>query len=109
MLLAFSAWTNGRRLLTVAPPSDSNFTCINGIRFLSAAWVILGHRYRFGLEVPFTNLLTIPKVRLAVCQKFLHKSTCVHERERRTIERRETNCRDNFANVSKPIFQFVSV
>ncbi|XP_034252824.1 O-acyltransferase like protein-like [Thrips palmi] len=61
MLLAFSAWTNGRRLLTVAPPSDSNFTCINGIRFLSAAWVILGHRYRFGLEVPFTNLLTIPK------------------------------------------------
>lgn len=60
-LLAFSVWTNGRKLMTVAPPSDSNFTCINGIRFLSAAWVILGHRYRFGLEVPFTNLLIIPK------------------------------------------------
>ncbi|KAJ1526315.1 hypothetical protein ONE63_009465 [Megalurothrips usitatus] len=56
-LLAFSAWTNGRRLLTISPPSDSNFTCINGIRFLSAMWVVMGHRYYAGLQIPFTNFI----------------------------------------------------
>ncbi|KAK3925615.1 Nose resistant to fluoxetine protein 6 [Frankliniella fusca] len=61
ILLAFSAYTNGRRLIQVAPPSDSNFTCINGIRFFSAMWVILGHRYRWALDVPYTNLIIIPQ------------------------------------------------
>ncbi|XP_026290736.2 nose resistant to fluoxetine protein 6-like isoform X1 [Frankliniella occidentalis] len=61
MLLAFSAYTNGKRLLTIAPPSDSNFTCINGIRFLSAMWVVLGHRYINALAVPYMNLIVMPK------------------------------------------------
>ncbi|KAE8745900.1 hypothetical protein FOCC_FOCC007418 [Frankliniella occidentalis] len=61
VLLAFSAYTNGRRLMHVAPPSDSNFTCINGIRFFSAMWVILGHRYRWALDIPYTNLIVIPQ------------------------------------------------
>ncbi|KAK3927659.1 Nose resistant to fluoxetine protein 6 [Frankliniella fusca] len=61
MLLSFSAYTNGKRLLTIPPPSDTNFTCINGIRFISAMWVIIGHRYNKALEVPFMNLSIMPK------------------------------------------------
>lgn len=59
LLLAFSAWTNGKRLMHVAPPSDSNFPCIGGIRYISTMWVITFHRYRFPLAVPFTNLITM--------------------------------------------------
>ncbi|XP_034232028.1 nose resistant to fluoxetine protein 6-like [Thrips palmi] len=55
LLLAFSAKENARRLMT--RPSAGDFTCINGIRFLSAMWVVLGHRYIALIQVPFMNLL----------------------------------------------------
>ncbi|XP_034249937.1 O-acyltransferase like protein-like isoform X2 [Thrips palmi] len=61
LVLAFSAWTNGRRLFAIAPPSDSNFTCINGIRFMSAVWVVLGHRYLGLTRLPCMNLLAVPE------------------------------------------------
>ncbi|XP_045192779.2 nose resistant to fluoxetine protein 6-like [Mercenaria mercenaria] len=48
-VLAFSAYTNARKLLSTSQASGS-LSAINGIRFLSMAWVILGHTYFFALN-----------------------------------------------------------
>ena len=42
-------FTNGSKVLTVGPSSESNLSAIHGIRFLSMSWVILGHTYVFAL------------------------------------------------------------
>ncbi|XP_066994974.2 nose resistant to fluoxetine protein 6 [Anabrus simplex] len=44
ILLAFSALTNGRRILQTSNAEDA-ITSIHGLRFLSLAWVILVHTY----------------------------------------------------------------
>ncbi|CAG2247221.1 unnamed protein product [Mytilus edulis] len=48
ILLAFSVYTNGAKLLSTHQPEGS-LTAINGIRFISMTWVILGHSYIFVL------------------------------------------------------------
>ena len=58
ILLAFSVWTNGRKLLDTSTSSDT-LGCLHGIRFLSMTWVLLGHQYVFGLTVPWTNAFYI--------------------------------------------------
>ena len=53
--LAFSIWTNGRKLMDTSKSSDT-LSCLHGIRFLSMTWVLLGHQYMFGLQsVPWAN------------------------------------------------------
>ncbi|XP_037070378.1 nose resistant to fluoxetine protein 6-like [Pollicipes pollicipes] len=55
VLLAFSVWTNGRKILDTSSSSDT-LGCLHGMRFLSMTWVILGHQYIFGLfSVPWVN------------------------------------------------------
>ncbi|XP_064616859.1 LOW QUALITY PROTEIN: nose resistant to fluoxetine protein 6-like [Liolophura sinensis] len=49
-LLAFSIYSNGAKILSTKQGSSS-LRCLNGIRFLSMTWVILGHSYAFGLGV----------------------------------------------------------
>lgn len=44
ILMSFSIYTNGKKILTTDQPKGS-LTCIHGIRFLSMTWVILGHSY----------------------------------------------------------------
>jgi len=44
LLLSFSCYTNGTKILSTAQGSET-LGAINGIRFLSMAWVILGHSY----------------------------------------------------------------
>ncbi|XP_048778807.2 nose resistant to fluoxetine protein 6-like isoform X3 [Ostrea edulis] len=44
LLLSFSAYTNGKKLLAVNH-SPGTLTALNGIRFLSISWVVLGHTY----------------------------------------------------------------
>ena len=57
VVLAFSLWTNGRKLLDTSKSSDT-LGCLHGIRFLSMTWVLLGHQYMFGLQsVPWANTL----------------------------------------------------
>ncbi|KAK3592290.1 hypothetical protein CHS0354_032680 [Potamilus streckersoni] len=46
LLLSFSIYTNGRKLLCTQQTSES-LTAVNGIRFLSMSWVILGHTLTF--------------------------------------------------------------
>jgi len=45
-ILCFSMLSNGKKILSLAPSKDS-VTCINGIRFLSLTWVIMGHCWAF--------------------------------------------------------------
>ncbi|XP_062571953.1 LOW QUALITY PROTEIN: nose resistant to fluoxetine protein 6-like [Saccostrea cucullata] len=46
IMLSFSAYTNGKKILNTSQPKGS-LTAINGIRFLSMSWVILGHTLSF--------------------------------------------------------------
>ncbi|OWF53651.1 nose resistant to fluoxetine protein 6-like [Mizuhopecten yessoensis] len=49
ILVAFSVYTNGAKLLNTSAPPGS-LTALNGIRFLSMTWVILGHTYSTGMN-----------------------------------------------------------
>ena len=55
ILLSFSIYTNARKLLNVSQPSGT-LTAVNGIRFISMTWVILGHTYYFGLGAACKNV-----------------------------------------------------
>jgi len=48
--LSFSVYTNGAKILSTEQ-SKEVLTSINGIRFLSMTWVILGHSYQFPLQM----------------------------------------------------------
>ncbi|CAH1786929.1 unnamed protein product [Owenia fusiformis] len=48
IILCFSMYTNGQKILNTTQ-SDDSLQCVHGIRFLSMTWVILGHTYVFGL------------------------------------------------------------
>ena len=58
-LQAFSLYTNGSKLLSTNRPAG-NLGCLNGIRFLSMSWVILGHSYAFGLYQASKSSSPIP-------------------------------------------------
>ncbi|KAL3842202.1 hypothetical protein ACJMK2_020242 [Sinanodonta woodiana] len=47
LLMSFSVYTNGSKLLSTNQGSGV-LSAVNGIRFLSISWVILGHVYAFG-------------------------------------------------------------
>ncbi|XP_060562019.1 O-acyltransferase like protein-like [Ruditapes philippinarum] len=49
LLLSFSVYTNAPKILNTSQPKGT-LTCVNGIRFLSMTWVILGHTYGFGAQ-----------------------------------------------------------
>ncbi|CAG5133781.1 unnamed protein product, partial [Candidula unifasciata] len=44
IFLSFSAYTNGKRLLSTSQAPGS-ITVIHGLRFLTMAWIIIGHTY----------------------------------------------------------------
>jgi hypothetical protein len=54
LLLCFSLYTNGRKLLSTTK-SEGNIDCINGIRFFSMAWVVLGHSFYVVSLSPWDN------------------------------------------------------
>ncbi|CAG2236562.1 unnamed protein product [Mytilus edulis] len=61
LLLAFSVYTNGAKLLNTTQHKDI-LTCINGIRFLSMTWVILGHTYTMPLQMSDNMVSFFPKM-----------------------------------------------
>ncbi|KAK6978808.1 nose resistant to fluoxetine protein 6 [Biomphalaria glabrata] len=48
ILLSFSVYTNGSKVLNTSQPPGS-LTAVNGIRCLSMSWVVLAHVFDFGL------------------------------------------------------------
>ncbi|XP_052221322.1 nose resistant to fluoxetine protein 6-like isoform X1 [Dreissena polymorpha] len=60
LLLSFSVLTNARKILNTDQPSQT-LTSVNGIRFISMTWVVLGHTYVFGLGVVGNTATILPK------------------------------------------------
>lgn len=50
ILLAFSVYTNFGKIFATQTGAG-HLGCVNGIRFLSMAWVIMGHTYVFGVLI----------------------------------------------------------
>ncbi|XP_034303620.2 nose resistant to fluoxetine protein 6 [Magallana gigas] len=49
LLLSFSVYSNAKKILSTGKTSET-LTALNGIRFLSISWVVLGHTYTFALS-----------------------------------------------------------
>nr|KAI8730046.1 nose resistant to fluoxetine protein 6-like; partial [Biomphalaria glabrata] len=64
ILLSFSVFRNGSKILDTSQTSDS-LTVIHGIRFLSISWVVLGHLHQNAL----LNTLNISEKALAVMKE----------------------------------------
>lgn len=47
ILLGFSAYTNTKKIFNVSNVGEGKLDCLDGIRFMSIGWVILGHTYVF--------------------------------------------------------------
>jgi peptidoglycan/LPS O-acetylase OafA/YrhL len=63
-LLAFSAYTNGLHLLSTSTGGSDHLGCMNGMRFLSMTWVVLGHSF-FVLMMTYSalrNTLLLPEI-----------------------------------------------
>lgn len=55
-LLAFSFYTNGKKLLSYKKVESSDtLNCLHGIRVISTAWVVLGHTFSLYLALPIQN------------------------------------------------------
>lgn len=66
LLIAFSVYTNGKKLLKVRT-SSSELSCLNGIRVLSLIWVIAGHSFSVTATGPVSNALDILTVNIQNC------------------------------------------
>ncbi|CAF0932692.1 unnamed protein product [Brachionus calyciflorus] len=49
ILLGFSIYTNAKKLFSITK-SDDQLQCLHAIRFLSIAWVVLGHTYLYQIS-----------------------------------------------------------
>lgn len=49
LLLSFSVYSNAKKILSTRKTSET-LTALNGIRFLSISWVVLGHTFAFVLS-----------------------------------------------------------
>ncbi|XP_052787971.1 nose resistant to fluoxetine protein 6-like [Mya arenaria] len=50
LLLSFSVYTNAQKILSTSQPAKT-LTSINGIRFITMLWVVLGHTYGVGTGI----------------------------------------------------------
>ena len=53
--LNFVLYANTKRLLNTDPPNGDHLACLDGMRALSIAWVMIGHNFvdtTFGLSAP---------------------------------------------------------
>ena len=61
--LCFSIYTNGKKLLGTKKV-EGNIDCLNGIRFFSMCWVVLGHTFYVISLTPWSNSLEVDYVRI---------------------------------------------
>jgi len=57
ILLAFSLYTNGKKLLDTKHAADT-LSSLHGIRYLSICWIVLVHKYTLLNDVPSINHFT---------------------------------------------------
>ena len=58
--LNFGLYNNTKRLLDTTPPKGDHISCLDGIRFISMTWVVLGHVLMQVLgELPTNSSLTL--------------------------------------------------
>jgi hypothetical protein len=50
IIRSFSFYTNAKKVFNTSK-SDDQLNCLHAIRFLSLAWVILGHTFAFGVTM----------------------------------------------------------
>ncbi len=62
ILLCFSLVSNGKRLFGTKKSAES-IDCINGIRFLSISWVVLGHTFFAAAKTQKDNVFKYGDVR----------------------------------------------
>ena len=63
VFLAFSFYTNGKKLLSVQKQNSAGMIgCMNGIRALSAVWVVLFHSFMVYKSIPIHNIQTYSSV-----------------------------------------------
>lgn len=56
MLISFSMYTNGKKLLTIKKNKSVDvMECLNGIRVLSIIWILYGHSLFVMTSVPTMN------------------------------------------------------
>ncbi|XP_045478918.1 nose resistant to fluoxetine protein 6-like isoform X2 [Harmonia axyridis] len=58
VLLAFSMYTNSKKLFTMTK-NNNQLECLNGLKFYSMLWVLLGHTYSIGKGAPLYNYLDL--------------------------------------------------
>jgi hypothetical protein len=57
ILLIFSWYSNGKRLLNTKS-SSSMLDCLQGIRFITISWVVMGHSFSSLVRDPGMNILS---------------------------------------------------
>ena len=57
LMVGFSSYANSLKLLdTSHPPArSSQITCLDGMRFLSMTWVVLGHGFGFTQTIVYSS------------------------------------------------------
>ena len=64
-LLNFGLYGNTKRLFNTDPPKGDHLACLDGMRFLSISWVMLGHILSAEMEMfPVNNLFFFTEVRM---------------------------------------------
>ena len=51
MICSFSFYANAKKIFHTTKTENSQLSCLHAIRFLSLAWVILGHTFAFGINM----------------------------------------------------------
>ena len=61
MFLNFGLYANTKRLFNTDPPKGDHLSCLDGIRFLSITWVMMGHILSgmLGQGFPTSNVATL--------------------------------------------------
>ncbi|KAG8289170.1 hypothetical protein J6590_003508 [Homalodisca vitripennis] len=57
-IIAFSLYTNAKRLLNTSSSEDT-IQVLHCLKFISIAWVVIGHRVKFTAQSPLSNLLKL--------------------------------------------------
>ena len=65
--LNFGLYANTKRLLDTNPPKGDHLACLDGMRFISISWVMLGHILSAEMSFfPITNVLFFTQVSIKV-------------------------------------------